>query len=342
MPASSRTSQTSPSEGKSKKARKSRSKKELAARNKTLNPDRVPGNKGKSGKAASSGRLIMENRMKSSSESHGLQTKGSASNTKDKVEAPVREGSSHVPNKSPSAVSASDDPSKVHKEGTTSAANTELTVSGKKPLLKPEANTAVFPKISDYYSRIPYDKSLGKYIPQDEKDELILKLVPRVQELQNELQSWTDWANQKVRQATHRLSKDKPELKALRLEKEEKKTLEENTLRRISEMELALVNAAGQVEAANSTICKLEEEQSLLHDEFDTVKLQAVEADVNCEEALEREQKALKDAQSWKGQKSLLQEELQTHKQRVTELQRKIGEAEKIKNHFEVCFLRNK
>ncbi|KAG8663439.1 hypothetical protein MANES_01G211400v8 [Manihot esculenta] len=332
---SSRTSQTSPSEGKSKKARKSRSKKELAARNKTLNPDKVPGNKGKSGKAASSGRLIMENRMKSSSESHGLQTKGSASNTKDKVEAPVREGSSHVPNKSPSAVSASDDPSKVHKEGTTSAANTELTVSGKKPLLKPEANTAVFPKISDYYSRIPYDESLGKYIPQDEKDELILKLVPQVQELQNELQSWTDWANQKVRQATHRLSKDKPELKALRLEKEEKKTLEENTLRRISEMELALVNAAGQVEAANSTICKLEEEQSLLHDEFDTVKLQAVEADVNCEEALEREKKALKDAQSWKGQKSLLQEELQTHKQRVTELQRKIGEAEKIKNHFE-------
>nr|KYP72784.1 MND1-interacting protein 1 [Cajanus cajan] len=48
---------------------------------------------------------------------------------------------------------------------------------------------------------IPYDKSLGQWIPQDRKDEMILKLVPRVRELQNQLQEWTEWANQKVMQA---------------------------------------------------------------------------------------------------------------------------------------------
>ncbi|CDY18168.1 BnaC05g01910D [Brassica napus] len=59
----------------------------------------------------------------------------------------------------------------------------------------------------DYYAGIPYDASLGIYIPRDKKDELILKLVPRVDDLQNELQVWTDWANQKVKEATGRLLK---------------------------------------------------------------------------------------------------------------------------------------
>ncbi|KAF2314915.1 hypothetical protein GH714_037162 [Hevea brasiliensis] len=300
------TSQTPASEGKSKKECKSLKKKE---RKKTIN---------------------------------SVRTKGSASNTKAKVEAATTEGSSHVPSNSPSAVSASSDSSKVHMKGTASAstaANTELIVSGKKPVLKPENSTVVFPKLSDYYARIPYDKSLGKYVPQDEKDELILKLVPRVQELQNKLQSWTEWANQKVMQATHRLTKDKPELKALKLEKEEfekeKKILEDNTRKRILDMELAVIDVTDEVEEANSAIRKLEVEHFLLKDGLEHAKLLAVESAVKCEAALEREQKALKDAQSLKGQKSLLQEELQTHKQRVVKLQQDIGKAEKIKNRFE-------
>ncbi|KAK6286260.1 hypothetical protein POUND7_012439 [Theobroma cacao] len=61
----------------------------------------------------------------------------------------------------------------------------------KKSTSKAKGSTSVSSKTPDYYARIPYDQSLGKYIPQDEKDELILKLVPRVQDLQNELHSWT-------------------------------------------------------------------------------------------------------------------------------------------------------
>ncbi|KAH0992400.1 hypothetical protein GBA52_003883 [Prunus armeniaca] len=80
-----------------------------------------------------------------------------------------------------------------------------------------------------------------------------------VLDLQNQLQEWTEWANQKVMQAARRLSKDKAELKSLRQEKEEverlkkeKQTLEENTMKKLSEMENALCKASGQVERANS------------------------------------------------------------------------------------------
>ncbi|XP_021681375.2 putative E3 ubiquitin-protein ligase RF298 [Hevea brasiliensis] len=342
-------SQTSAFEGKSKKGRKSLNKKELAAGKKTINSERVLMNHGKSGSQSgnvtSFGSSNVEKRMKSPFESHGVKTKNSASNTKAKVQAPMTDGSSQVPSNSPSVVSASGDSSKVHMMGTISASaatNTELTVSGKKPPLQPETSNFEYPKIADYYARIPYDESLGKYVPQYEKDELILRLVPEVQELQKELQSWTDWANQKVMQAARRLSQDKPELEALKLEKQEaeqfkkeKKMLEENAMKRLSEMELALINATGQIEMANSTIRKLEVENSLLKDELDIAKLQAVESAVNCEAALEREHKALKNAQSWKGQKSLLLEELETHKQKVVKLQQDIGKAEKIKNQIE-------
>ncbi|KDP21521.1 hypothetical protein JCGZ_21992 [Jatropha curcas] len=337
------TSHISVSEGKLKTGRKTLTKKELAIWQKTLNTERALRNHGKSisqsGKITSFGGFISEKRMKSPSESHGLRTKGSVSNAKAKVEM---KGSRHVITSTPPVVSASVDSLKEGIKNASAAANTELTVLGKKPVLKPEENTILFPKISDYYAGIPYDKSVGKYVAQDEKDEFILRIAPRVQELQNDIQNWTQWANQKVMQAARRLSKDKPELKALKLEKEEaeqfkkdKKVIEENAMKRLAEVEYALINTTGQVETSNSNIQKLEEEHSLLKQALEAAKLQAAESAVSCQEALEREQKALKDAQSWNGQKSLLLEELETHKQKVLTLQRNIDKAEKIQNQFE-------
>ncbi|WRX10600.1 hypothetical protein QQP08_003087 [Theobroma cacao] len=208
---------------------------------------------------------------------------------------------------------------------------------------KAKGSTSVSSKTPDYYARIPYDQSLGKYIPQDENDELILKLVPRVQDLQNELHSWTQWTNQKVMQAIRRLSKDQPELKALRQEKEKaeqiqkkKQTMEENTMKRLAEMEGALNDATTQVEDTNSTVQKLEVEHSMLKKEMKVVKLQAVESAASCQEAFEREQKALKDVRSWDGQRSLLQEELALEKQMAAELKKKVGKAKNIYNQTEM------
>ncbi|KAL0712636.1 hypothetical protein Bca4012_019614 [Brassica carinata] len=201
----------------------------------------------------------------------------------------------------------------------------------------------------DYYTGIPYDASLGIYVPRNKRDELVLKLAPRMKDLQNELQVWTDWANQKVKQATSRLLKDQPELKALRKEKQEaeevrkeRQLLEENNMKRRSEMEFALNNMTRQLEKANSTVRRLELEQSLLKKEREVANVRAAEAAVSCREAKERVKKTLKNTQSWEGQKVLLQEELKSQRDKVAELQQEVSKAKNRQNQIEATWKQEK
>ncbi|XP_024019601.1 putative E3 ubiquitin-protein ligase RF298 isoform X2 [Morus notabilis] len=222
-------------------------------------------------------------------------------------------------------------------------ADTELSLS-----LSSKNNSAVVPMSSTMeapnssYAGIPYDKSLGQWVPRDRKDEMILKLVPRIKELQNQMQEWTEWANQKVMQAARRLSKDKEELKTLRQEKEEvkrlkkeKQTLEENTMKKLSEMENALCKASGQVERANSAVRKLEVENALLRQEMEGAKLRAAESAANCQEVSKREKKTLMEFQSWEKQKAFLQEELAAEKRKLTQLLRELEQEKALQEQFE-------
>ncbi|XVF28463.1 hypothetical protein REPUB_Repub15cG0031400 [Reevesia pubescens] len=65
-----------------------------------------------------------------------------------------------------------------------STADTELSLS-----LPTKSNSIVMPLVShseaatSSYAGMPYDKSLGQWVSQDKKDEMILKLVPRMREL---------------------------------------------------------------------------------------------------------------------------------------------------------------
>ncbi|XP_010481943.1 PREDICTED: putative E3 ubiquitin-protein ligase RF4 [Camelina sativa] len=222
--------------------------------------------------------------------------------------------------------------------------------SEKKTGSESEEKESVSAKLApDYYAGIPYDASLGIYVPRDKKDELVLKLVPRLNDLQNELQVWTDWANQKVKEATGRLLKDQPELKALRKErqeaeqyKKEKQLLEENTRKRLSEMDFALKNATSQLEKAHNTARRLELEQSLLKKEMEAAKTKAVESAESCREAKERGQKSLKDTNSWEGQKIMLQEELKSQRDKVTVLQKEVTKAKNRQNQIEATLKRER
>ncbi|PQM34017.1 putative E3 ubiquitin-protein ligase RF298 isoform X1 [Prunus yedoensis var. nudiflora] len=192
------------------------------------------------------------------------------------------------------------------------------------------------------FSGIPYDKSSGQWVPRDKKDEMILKLVPRVRDLQNQLQEWTEWANQKVMQAARRLSKDKAELKSLRQEKEEverlkkeKQTLEENTMKKLSEMENALRKASGQVERANSAVRRLEVENAALRQEMEAAKVRAAESAASCQEVSKRERKTLMKIQSWEKQKVLLNEELVTEKRKFKQLLQEVEQAKDLQEQLE-------
>ncbi|KAJ6911677.1 hypothetical protein NC652_022073 [Populus alba x Populus x berolinensis] len=229
-----------------------------------------------------------------------------------------------------------------------SAADTELSLSlpaKSNSTLVPTSCSAEAPMSS--YAGILYDKSLTQWVPRDKKDEMIMKLIPRARELQNQLQEWTEWANQKVMQAARRLGKDKAELKSLRQEKEEverhkkeKQTLEESTMKKLTEMENALCKASGQVEIANSAVQRLEVENAALRQEMEAAKLRAVESAASCQEVSKREKKTLMKFQSWEKQKALLQEEFATERHKVLELLQDLEQARQIQEQYEATSIR--
>lgn len=200
-------------------------------------------------------------------------------------------------------------------------------------------------KAIDYYSLIPFDETRQKYVPEDDKDEAILLLVPHKQDLEKELQGWTAWANEKVMQAAQRLGKDKAELKTLRQEKEEiekykkeKQALEESTQKRLSEMEYALKNATNQIEVANRTIRRLEDDNKMLKKNMEGAKMQAISAATNLQNALEREQEMLKKLQSWESEKSLVQEKLTNLKREISALSARVGKAKERRDQFKALW----
>ncbi|KAK7387834.1 hypothetical protein VNO78_22629 [Psophocarpus tetragonolobus] len=211
--------------------------------------------------------------------------------------------------------------------------NLSLTLSSKiKPSMEPVCDNNEAPNSS--YMGISYNKSSRQWIPHDGKDDMILKLVPRLQQLQNQIQEWTEWANQRVMQVARRLSKEKAELQTLRQEKEEverlkkeKQSLEENTLKKLYEMENALCKVSGQVERATATVQKLEVEKTALRKEMEAAKLRATETAARCQEVSRKERKTQTKFQSWEKQKSLFQEELMIEKRKLAQLRQELEQA---------------
>ncbi|CAH9071810.1 unnamed protein product [Cuscuta epithymum] len=186
------------------------------------------------------------------------------------------------------------------------------------------------------------EKHITQWAARDKKEEMILKLVPRVRELQNQLQDWTEWANQKVMQAARRLSKDKVELKTLRQEKEEverlkkeKKMLEENTMKKLQEMASALGKASGQVDRANAAVRRLDVENAVLRREMEAAKLYAADSAASCQEVSMREKNTLIRFHSWEKQKTMFQDELATEKCKSAQLQKDIEQAKHLQNKLE-------
>ncbi|KAL6970345.1 hypothetical protein U1Q18_030043 [Sarracenia purpurea var. burkii] len=302
----------------------------------------------RAGKLSGFGGLILDKKLKSVSDYTDVNVKNSPSMINKKtvgVDAPQDNGihnlSAKVGLPSPMAFTLETLP-KINIPSTLSAADTELSLS-----LPTKSNAVpipinVEPPNSSYGGVAAYDKSLGQWVPQDKKDEMIVKLVPRVQELQNELQEWTEWANQKVMQAARRLSKDKAELKTLRQEKEEverlkreKQNLEESTMKKLSEMESALYKASGQVERANAAVRRLEVENATLRQEMEAAKLRAAESAASCQEVSKREKRTLMKFQSWEKQKTLFQEEIVAEKRKLAQLQQELEQAKDLRDRLE-------
>lgn len=300
----------------------------------------------KSGRLPNASGLILDKRPKYLPETPGLTLKFGSSNsnfdsgckvsfTYDKHNASA--------NKPSTSTKTSGKSSRLHKKGTSSSFPTAETnlfkkvPPGKKSDLNSLVKTSVSPGNAKYVDGIPYQKSLGKYLPRDEKDELILKLVPQLQELQNEIRCWTEWANYKIMQAARRLSKNQLDLKRLREGAEvDKQAQWEVIVKKLPGMENGLNDIIALVENSKKIISSLEKENSVLKKEVGVARLKALESTTSYQVALEREQKAWKEVQSWEGKNGLLHKELATEKKKVDTLQQDLDKAKDAHQQMEV------
>ncbi|KAK7392385.1 hypothetical protein VNO78_20822 [Psophocarpus tetragonolobus] len=297
----------------------------------------------KSGKIASVGSLVVEKRLKSPSEISNQQMKCGSSNMISTNGVHSTNVASHVSTNDASVLPAGANSETLPAKVTISASpmgNVNTSMPGN--TTKPKSDRSFSVKIFDYCADIPFDEALGKYVPRDEKDGLILKLITRVQEMHHELQGWNNWTNQKVMQVTNRLGKLQAEFKTLRKDKQDaellkkdKKIVEENAVKRISEMENAMENTKRQIESAASATLVLEAENSLLKKELDAAKLLVVKSMTSHQQALEREQMALKQAQTLESQNSLLRDELDREKHKLFNLQKELHKEKNLQAKVE-------
>ncbi|XP_052731403.1 putative E3 ubiquitin-protein ligase RF4 isoform X2 [Vigna angularis] len=330
-------------ECKSGSCSKRHTRKEIAAlRQKFFHMEKTYRNCGKtgfkSGKITSVGSLVVEKRVKPPSEIPIQQMKCGSSNLLSSKGVYSANITCHVSTSDASALPAEGNSGTLPAQNTISSSPmVNAKTSTRDSTSKPKSELGCSVKILDYCADIPFDEALGKYVPRDEKDELILKLIARLQELQDELLGWNNWTNQKVMQVTNRLGKLQPEFKTLRKEKQdaellkkEKKLAQETALKRISEMENAMENTKRQIESAASATLVLKAENSLLKKDLDAAKLSVVKSMESHQQALEREQTAHKQVQSWENRNSLLRDELEKEKHKLFSLQQ---ELHKEKNH---------
>ncbi|GAV63356.1 zf-C3HC4_3 domain-containing protein [Cephalotus follicularis] len=356
----------------SRKVHSNSTKREFILRQKSFHVDknyRTYGSKGSSraGKLIGLGGLILDKKLKAVSDSTSVNIKNASLKISKAmgVDVPQDNGSHNIsdntgpclaPLKLESASMASAFPM-ADTPFTLPSVNTQLTLPAvNSPIADTElslslvtkSNSASLPTSSNAeasdcsHAGRPYDKSLGQWVARDKKDEMILKLVPRMRELQNQLQEWTEWANQKVMQAARRLGKDIAELKTLRQEKEEverlkkeKQMLEENTMKKLLEMENALCKASGQVDRANAAVRKLEMENAALRREMGAARVRAAETAASCQEVSKREKNTLVKFQSWEKQKTMFQEEFATEKRKVAQLLQELEQAKVLQEQFE-------
>ncbi|KAM0950675.1 putative transcription factor C2H2 family [Dioscorea sansibarensis] len=301
----------------------------------------------RSGKHSNFGGLMLDKKCRSLPDSASINLK-SASLKISKAVGTNRAQMDAMPSLSFSAGSSASLPYNV---GTVSHptpltfANTELSLSlPSAGTIDLNAKSNCFTEVANYsdHASITSGGLPELSVPQDKKDEELLKLVPAVRDLQAELQEWNDWAQQKVMQAARRLTKDRSELQTLRQEKEEvgrlrkeKQSLEENTVKKLSEMENALSKAGGQVDRANDAMHRLEVENSALRQQMEAAKLRAAQSAASCQEVSRREMETLKKVQLCEKEMSLLQEELASVRRKLSQLRQHLEQEKDRRDQLE-------
>ncbi|XP_057980439.1 MND1-interacting protein 1-like isoform X2 [Malania oleifera] len=177
----------------------------------------------------------------------------------------------------------------------------------------------------------------------NEKNEMIMNLVSQIKEVEAQVKEQKDWAQKKVIQAARKLSQDLSELNTLRMEREDKHCLkigneeiQEETVKRLLEMENALRKSSCQVDQATAAVRNLENENSVIRAEIEAFKLSAGESDRIRLEVEKKERKCLKRLTALEKQNNKFREEIEEERKKSLQLRQQLAWLVKTQDEIEV------
>ncbi|KAG4386436.1 hypothetical protein GLYMA_11G042600v4 [Glycine max] len=190
-----------------------------------------------------------------------------------------------------------------------------------------------------------------EFVPEDDKEEVIVTLVNQIKDLEKQVKERKDWAHEKAIQAAKKLSSDLIELKKFKMEREENKKLPKETgaaeeldnptMMRLSEMENALRKTSGQMDQATAAVRKLEAEKAEIKAELEASKLSASESVTSCLQVAKREKKCLKKLLTWEKQKVKIHQDISDEKQKILEIQEELAQIKQCAKETEVYSYHN-
>lgn len=187
------------------------------------------------------------------------------------------------------------------------------------------------------------DKKDAPDVKPDPKNEMVRDLIKQTREMEAQLKERKEWAQQKAIQAARKLGTDLTELRVLRMQhdenqrrKKDKQEMEDETMKRLTQLENELKKKSGQLDRSNATVQKLEMENAEIRAEMEAAKLSASESERQCQKLVKKEKKDSKRLEMWDRQKAKLQEDIAECKTKITQVDRELAEINKAIRNMEV------
>uniref|UniRef100_A0A0E0B284 RING-type domain-containing protein n=1 Tax=Oryza glumipatula TaxID=40148 RepID=A0A0E0B284_9ORYZ len=187
------------------------------------------------------------------------------------------------------------------------------------------------------------DKKDAPDVKPDPKNEMVRDLIKQTREMEAQLKERKEWAQQKAIQAARKLGTDLTELRVLRMQhdenqrrKKDKQEMEDETMKRLTQLENELKKKSGQLDRSNATVQKLEMENAEIRAEMEAAKLSASESERQCQKLVKKEKKDSKRLEMWDRQKAKLQEDIAECKTKITQVDRELAEINKAIRNMEM------
>ncbi|KAJ7950681.1 MND1-interacting protein 1-like [Quillaja saponaria] len=195
------------------------------------------------------------------------------------------------------------------------------------------------------FQRLLLEESLEED-SDDPQVAIVSRLVNHIKDVKQQVKKCKEWAHEKVIQSANKLSSDLLGLKNLKIEKEEtekvingKILIEEENLKRSTELESSLRNVACQTDAKNATVRRLQHYNAEIRSDVEAFKLRAADSENKCSEVGRKEKKILMRITTLEKQNQQFQEEIEKEKKNFQENHQKLIDLRKYQEAIKLMYV---